>query len=369
MDIIRRRWIPAVVAPILVIGSAVALPMAAGAAPSLPEKSAEEVLELVAGSADAAFSGTIEQRSDLGLPELGTGSSDDSTAGGVAAAIDLLTGSHTARIYVGGPDQLRFQVLDRVAERNVVLNGTELWTYDSETKEATHLSLPEKEEDRPASGTSPDSLAASLIDNIDESTIVEVTTTARVAGRSVYQLVLSPRTPDTLFGSVTLSVDSETGLPLSVVISARGQSEPAFSSAFTRIEFGTPDAARFSFSPPAAATVTELTLPEGHDGADHASPDTDAPAGETRPTVLGEGWASVLALPAGDRTAVDQPAQGSNDGRDGGDGAALLDRALTQVDGGRALETALITVLITDDGRVFVGAVPLERLVAAAAAA
>ncbi len=37
------------------------------------------------------------------------------------------------------------------------------------------------------------------------------------------------------------------------------------------------------------------------------------------------------------------------------------------VDGGRALSSTLVSVLITDDGRVFAGAVPVERLQAAAA--
>jgi len=36
------------------------------------------------------------------------------------------------------------------------------------------------------------------------------------------------------------------------------------------------------------------------------------------------------------------------------------------VDGGRALTTTLVSVLITDDGRIFAGSVPVERLQAAA---
>jgi hypothetical protein len=37
------------------------------------------------------------------------------------------------------------------------------------------------------------------------------------------------------------------------------------------------------------------------------------------------------------------------------------------VDGGRVLETSLVTMMITDDGRMLVGAVPAERLVDVAA--
>jgi hypothetical protein len=46
--------------------------------------------------------------------------------------------------------------------------------------------------------------------------------------------------------------------------------------------------------------------------------------------------------------------------------AALLQQAAVPVPGGRLLSTALVNVLILDDGRVFAGSVPLERLQAAA---
>ena len=45
---------------------------------------------------------------------------------------------------------------------------------------------------------------------------------------------------------------------------------------------------------------------------------------------------------------------------------ALLESVTTAVDGGRVLQTALVSVLIADDGRVFAGAVPASRLVEAA---
>ena len=41
----------------------------------------------------------------------------------------------------------------------------------------------------------------------------------------------------------------------------------------------------------------------------------------------------------------------------------MLDGVTSAVDGGRVLQTSLITVLITDDGRVLAGAVPAARLV------
>jgi hypothetical protein len=46
---------------------------------------------------------------------------------------------------------------------------------------------------------------------------------------------------------------------------------------------------------------------------------------------------------------------------------ALLEQAAVPVQGGRLLSTALVNVLVLDDGRVLAGSVPLERLQAAAA--
>ena len=57
----------------------------------------------------------------------------------------------------------------------------------------------------------------------------------QVAGRAAYNLVLTPKSEATLVDSVAIAVDGESGLPLGVELKARGQSEPAFSVAFTSL--------------------------------------------------------------------------------------------------------------------------------------
>jgi hypothetical protein len=44
----------------------------------------------------------------------------------------------------------------------------------------------------------------------------------------------------------------------------------------------------------------------------------------------------------------------------------LYSQATTAVSGGRVLSTSLVSVLLTDDGRVFAGAVPASALQSAA---
>ena len=63
-------WTSAIVVP-LIVGAAIVVPMAASGAVDLPDKTAEELIEFAAASKVDALSGTIEQTSELGLPDLG----------------------------------------------------------------------------------------------------------------------------------------------------------------------------------------------------------------------------------------------------------------------------------------------------------
>lgn len=355
MSKLLNRWLPAAIIPLAVAGAAIAIPAtAAGAAPELPAKTAEELLVSIAENTAGAYSGTVQQTSNLGLPELpgtGLGSGD-----GPADALELLTADHELRVFVGGADRLRLQILDTLAERNVVVNGDEVWLYDSRENAATRLVLPADAPagSAPATGWTPEQAASSLLAAVQPSTEVTVDGTALIAGRPAYLLTLTPDGgEDTLVARASLAVDAETGLPLSVEVNAVGQDEPAFSVAYTSIDFTAPDAGLFDFQPPAGATVQEQQLPTDLPG--HAADSVEQP----KPTVSGDGWDAVVALAVGDQLAAVQ----------GGDpqAAQLLEQLSTPVAGGRAIETSLVSVLLTDDGRVLAGAVPVDRLVAAAA--
>jgi len=259
-------------------------------------------------------------------------------------------------------------VLDRLGERNVYVDGdaNQVWYVDSETQTATQLTLPSDAEidqlhsDAPAppdSALTPDQMLDQALADLDETTEVTVGTDARVAGRDVYELVLTPRTEDTLVGEIRFAIDGENGVALAAAVTARGASEPAFQTGFTQVDFSAPDPAVFAFTPGDDVTVTqnEIDLPTG--APDHDDATTDAAS----PVVYGEGWSAVVELP-------DTSEAGSADVFSGLDPEQLqlLDSLTSTVDGGRVLQTSLVTVLITDDGRVLAGAVPAARLVEAA---
>ena len=54
----------------------------------------------------------------------------------------LLSGSHTARVWYAGQTKQRLALLDSVGETDVFRNGTDVWTWNSSSKTATHTTLP-----------------------------------------------------------------------------------------------------------------------------------------------------------------------------------------------------------------------------------
>jgi outer membrane lipoprotein-sorting protein len=403
------RWMPAVAVPAVIAAAALAGSLPASAGDPLPAKTPAEVLALVAQHSAPSLSGTLEQTSRIGLPELPQ-AGPSSGSGGAASVLELLSGPHTARVFLDGPSNVRVQVLDRLAERNAVRSGDQVWLYSSKDNTAMHLTLPAdaghtkdfghyKHRDTGMHGVmpTPEELAGRLIAAADPTTEVAVHPEVNVAGRAAYNLVITPRTEGTLIGSVAVAVDGESGLPLSVELKARGQEEPAFKLAFTSLSLEAPDASLFAFSPPPGATVKEIEVPAhgtGHWGKGHwpkhgtesgVVPDAEDPApvapdavppdavepdavapdyrdpngALARPTVTGTGWESVVEFPASPASA-EADAMLSND--------PLLQQAAVAVPGGRLFSTAVVNVLFTDDGRVFAGSVPAERLLTAAAA-
>ena len=210
------RWLPAAAVPAVIAAGALAGSLPASAGDPLPPKTPEQVLQLIAQHREPALSGTLEQSSALGLPELPkTGAGSDASG---TAWLELLTGPHTARVYRDGPDNARVQVMDRLAERNAVRHGNDVWFYNSKDNTAAHVQLPADDAGdtgRHSAGSdvtaTPDQLAAMLLAKIEPGTDVAVGADVQVAGRAAYNLVLTPKSDATLVGSIAVAVDGQTG--------------------------------------------------------------------------------------------------------------------------------------------------------------
>ena len=345
-------------APVLALGVVAAgvtvprLADASGASAALAPRTAEELLVAVSQAEVDGLSGTVVATSRLGLPELPSGAGG--RGGGSAVSLpDLLSGSTTARIWKAGEDRSRVAVDASFAEFDVVRDGRDVWTYDSATEDVTHLVLPEDAAETapppaPSGAATPEEVADALLAAIEPTTTVTVGRAEEVAGRPAYELVLEPDDGGddrTLIETVRIAVDGETSVPLRVRVYGGGQDEPAAEVTFTEVDFATPDAQALTFEPPAGSTVTERSLEDL--AGQRPAPDADAKPSGARPTVLGSGWSTVVEM-----TGVQLSEQA----------AGLVAQLGTPVEGGQVISSAVLSVLLLDDGRVLAGAVPADRL-------
>lgn len=360
-----RRWLVPVTAVAVVAGVGAFGPMVADASPDLPGITAQELLARVQTAKVDGLSGTVTSSTDLGLPALPGMGGEEATQ-----FLDLLTGDHTARVAFAGPDKARVSILDDMAERVLTTDGKTAWAYDSAKREATKLALPAHSANPQVAperqAYDPQAAAKKFLAAIDPSTKVEVSGTEKVAGRDAYKLRLVPKAGETTVGSVTLAVDSRTWVPLSVTVMPRTGKDPAVQLGFSAVSFDVPAASAFAFTPPKGVKVTEQKLPSKAPGKKTPpilpKPGTPTKPGlpsADRPTVIGEGWNSVVM--------VRGKAQSGN---------ATLDQLLAKaptVQGswgsGKILSTRMVNALITTDGRIFAGLVTPDALQSAAAKA
>ncbi len=394
------RWIPAIVAPLLVAGSVIGVSVSASAGVALPVKTPSQILQFINKDPNIALSGTVTKIANLGLPAvnllpnisqatvdqmkktLPKGMSDfipkASAPGNLATALGLLTGTQQANVYYNSPSMIRVQMLDQLSERDFIVNGSDAWFYDATQQTALHyvISAADAANEQaklqslwnanssklPFDAMSPASVADYFLNQIGPSTTVTIGSNALVAGRGAYELTLTPKSDTTLISSVTISVDGTTGVPLAVVVNAVGQSNPAFQVSFDSVSFGTSDSSLFSFTPPVGVTVQELpnSLSVDQMNALNQPPSAaDQAAAQAQFDKLkAQGWSAVVEIPASQIPTQELATIRSN---------SYFDVLTKPVNGGRVFSTALFNILFTDDGRIFAGSVTTQKLLEAAA--
>jgi len=391
------RWgLPA--AAVGVIGvAALALNQSASADSGLPSRTAQQLLADVRSADVSSLSGTVVQTSNLGLPQLpgltaggpaGGGGGGGLTAAGGSSLTSLLSGTHTWRVWVDGPTRQRLALVGTSGESDVIRNGSDLWLWSSADKTAVHHALgtghrpgqPGTAPHRP-SGTlpggvpsTPDQAASAALAAMGKDTAVTTSGAASVAGRSAYELVLTPKDTATRVASVRIAIDAEKHVPLRVQVYSTKVSNPAFEVGFTAVDFSTPEARQFAFTPPAGTTVTQSDQvgPKGAAGTNAAPSKQQVAAaakaaGATR--VVGSGWSTVVVtrMPAGATSGSSSAGSDATTRQ-----LATILKALPTASGswgsGHVLEGTLFSAVLTDDGRVAFGAVAPQTLYAALAA-
>jgi outer membrane lipoprotein-sorting protein len=371
----RARWaVPA--GAVVVVGGVLAGSMisVAQAAPSLPAKTSAQLLASLAAKPDTPpLTGTVVETSSLGLPSLPGTSNPTSIA-------SLLTGSHTIRIWYADPAHFRVAVPQSMSESDIIRNGGNAWVWESTQNTVTHLVIPanasakakaKAKAAQPAAPLTPQQAASEILAKVGPTTTVRTDSNVTVAGEAAYQLVLAPKSTSSLIGQIRIAVDGRRDVPLRVQVFAKGAKTPAAQIGFTSVSFVKPAAANFAFTAPAGATVKTEQL-----GGSSAPANHDRKIGDG--TMIGSGWLAVADLPSSALTgatsaAAGQPSSGSGLSGDSGQVIGALIKSATRVSGswgsGRLIRTSLVSVLITDNGRVLAGAVTPQVLYAAAAQA
>jgi outer membrane lipoprotein-sorting protein len=326
------------------------MPAAARSDPALPPVSAEDLVASVLTAKAPAFGGTVTVDNALGLPAL------PALPGPPGISAILTQPVTTFRVWSDGQGHGRLALPSRGGEQVLIEDGTTLWRYDSSSRTATaleHGAAPARQ--RP-SATDPAQAAQELVGSVRKSSTVTVDGTGYVAGRPVYQLVLTPApTERTTLREVRVAVDLVLRVPLQLTVLANGSLDPALRIGFTDLNVGTQDPALFQFTPPAGVTV-ERPERSRNEPKGNASPRRFA-QGMIR--TQGDGWDTVVLgkLPPA-RTGTETDPQR--------DPLAVIQRIGRPASGpwgnGWVVQTAVVTVLVTSDGRVAAGAVPQQVL-------
>lgn len=390
-----RRKAARYVVPVAVVGVAAATiglvpALADSGDPDLPKISAQQLIDKIAKSDVQQLSGTVRVSTDLGLPDLGgleSGLLSGAGQGGGGSSADpqskfteLLTGSHTLRVAADGPDRQKVSLIERAAEYSLIHDGKDVWGYDSKSNEVYHGTAEQHgKEQREKTPATPKDFADEALKSVDDTTSVTVDGTVQVAGRDAYKLLVKPKQSGTTVGAISIAVDAKTGLPLKFTLTPASGGAAVLDAGFTQVSFAKPAASTFHFTPPKGAKVTQQDdadkapgkLPKP--GKGFPNPGKNAPKSEGDLAkgadgfkVIGKGWNSIATFDSGSEGGLPS---GSGGGDLGGFLGSLGDHVTGKFGKGTVFSTRLVNALITDDGKVYVGAVTKNALVKTADAA
>ncbi|MFJ9814087.1 outer membrane lipoprotein carrier protein LolA [Streptomyces sp. NPDC101151] len=374
-----RRKAARYVVPVAVVGVAAATiglvpALADSGDPDLPKITAQQLIDKIAKSDVQQLSGTVKITTDLGLPNLGglesslvsgaaQGGGDGSSADPESKLTELVSGTHTLRMATDGPDRQKLSLLESGAEYSLIHDGKDVWGYDSKSNEVYHGTAADSGKEHTAEPqATPKGFADEVLKSVDDTTSVTVDGTAQVAGRDAYKLLIKPKQSGTTVGAISIAVDAKTGMPLKFTLTPKSGGSAVLDAGFTQVSFARPAASTFDFTPPKGAKVTE---DKAESKAPRQAPESGKGFAEglKGSDVLGKGWTSIATFDTGAEG-------GMPSGSRGGDLDGFLGSLGDQVSGkfgkGTVFSTRLVNALITDDGKVYAGAVTKDTLVKAA---
>ena len=369
-----------------------AVTVGAGAQGEPPERLTEaELLSRVTAAPEDAppFRATLAVEQTV-VPEGLIGASEGGDTGD--------SGPRTARIWRGGPEQLRAELQGENGDKIIVKNGAGVSVYDGASNTLKVGEKPEAE-GPPELGPSPEEIDEFLAEISPTSNL---TTGAPVefAGRWAYPLTLEPKDKSlTLVERAEVLVDAEAFVPLRFELFAEKNVEPVARYEAQDFEVGPVPDRHFEFETPPGATVERIEPPdgeradEGREGEEPAAVGSveeaselagfpveglaEAPGGRQLEEIraasggavltYGSGWGTVVLTERAGGDDIPEPRQDAGEGREEG-----LQVPTVDLGGGveaREVATPVGTVLSWSSGGVsytLAGSVPAAELEAAA---
>ena len=347
--------------------------------PPLPPRTPAQLLTaLAANPSGSALSGTVVETASLGLPAL------PSIVGPISLS-SFLAGSHVIKVWYADPTHYRIAVPQTDTESDLVRDGGNAWLWGSSVNMVEHMAIPAGASPAASLPLTPQQAADQVLAKVGPTTTVRVDDNVTVAGEAAYQLVLAPKSAGSLISQVRVAIDARHNVPLRVQVFGMNATGPAIQVGFSSVSFGQPAAQNVTFTPPAGAAVVQESLGSGGKTAATALGNSLANGAK----VIGSDWLTVLDLPeaaltgtapsGGAASSSSKPTGlvGSSStqacpGAGGSGGLAALGvdtgsmfsafvKTAEHVSGpwgsGRLMRTSLVSILVTSNGRVLIGAV------------
>ncbi len=359
------------------LGAALFTPSLANAQdPSLPIISRLELVQNMLSAKQQPYSGTIVATSNLF-------GSVSSLVGSAIPNVTLPQGTATINVWKGAKDQLRAQILNASSERDVYVNGTSAWLWDSSTMSAVHVKtnaatsvsstisgkLSAIKSKLSAAALDPATLAKDIIAKVSPYVNIAVGQTNYIGGQAVYDLELVPLESSSLIRTINIYVDANNWNVLGVDVVSTSSSTPVLSSEFSAVNFSAPSPSVFNFTPPPGAKVESKTLTpplgskagtkmQGNQVGGAMAKKFISSSSTPKVATFGSGFTSVVMTAPGSYQSLVTKA--------GPKYRSLFAQVLTSYQtpfgSGKVLSTPLFNVMVLPNGQMVAGAVTLNQL-------
>jgi outer membrane lipoprotein-sorting protein len=183
------------------------------------------------------------------------------------AASPLAAGAD-GRLWVQKSGRFRLELQSDAGDAQIVSDGERLTVYDASSNTVYRVTLPQEAKDATKSNGHDDekltlAKVQKVLGELAKTWTVSGAVPTSIAGQESYTVKISPKDDGGLLGAAQAAWDAVTGAPLRAAVYAQGQSEPVLELEATDVSYDAVSDSDVSVSPPAGATVNDLSPDAG----------------------------------------------------------------------------------------------------------